>query len=412
LKTILLCCLLSFLLIGCNTNSREKVAADDSLQYYPSTPVKMDRDEFRHYVRVISHYIDTMLLNKGFNGAVLFAKNGNIIYEKYVGKVDLRKEDSITASTSFHVASSSKPLTATAILRLVQENRLSLDDSLQKFFPGFPYKGITIKMLLNHRSGLPNYLYFMSNLKWGIGPDKKWNKQFATNQDVIKMMFEKKPDRTGSPNTRFNYSNTNFILLATIIEKVTGNTFPDHMRETIFQPLGMNDSYIFTLADTLRATPTFTHNNTFWEYDFVDLTYGDKNLYTTPRDMLKFDQALYYDSLLSPALLDSSNTPYSMEKPSIHNYGLGWRLQMLPNGKKIIYHFGRWHGSNAAFVRLLDEKVTILIFGNRFNRAIYDAAQQSYKIFGDYSPGKESDPDEIDSIKTELLNKDAKNKKE
>jgi CubicO group peptidase (beta-lactamase class C family) len=399
-------------MLGCNLSSGDKVAADDSLEYYPPTPTTTDRAEFRYYYREISRFMDSMLLGQGFNGGALVAKNGQIIYEKYRGLVDLRKPaDSLDTTTALHVASSSKPLTGTAVLRLVQENRLSLDDSLQKFFPGFPYHGITVKMLLNHRSGLPNYLYFMSNEKWGIGPDKKWNHQFATNDDVIQMMYEKKPNTTGKPDGRFNYSNTNFMLLASIIERVVGKPFPQYMKEKYFDPLGMTSSYIFTLDDTLTATPSFTNKSTYWEFDFLDATYGDKNLYTTPRDLLKFDQALYTDTLLRHSLQDSAYTPYSNERKSVHNYGLGWRLQMLPNGKKVVYHFGKWHGFNAAFARLIDEKVTIIILGNKFNRAIYNAAQQAYKIFGAYSQDEIGDPDEIDSVKTELLKKDTEGKK-
>jgi CubicO group peptidase (beta-lactamase class C family) len=118
---------------------------------------------------------------------------------------------------------------------------------------------------------------------------------------------------------------------------------------------------------------------------------------------LKWDQALYSDQVISKSMQDSAFAPYSFEKPSVHNYGLGWRLQILPNGKKVVYHFGKWHGSNAAFARLMDEKVTIIILGNRFNRAIYDAASLCYDIFGDYQQQKVVDPDEIDSLKTSLL---------
>ena len=404
MKTVIqYCFILGIFLLGCTFTSGDKVAADDSLEYYPPTPLATDRNEFRYYYREISRFMDSVLLNQGFNGGVLVAKNGQVIFEKYKGLVDLRKPDSLTATTALHVASSSKPLTATAILRLVQENKISLDDSLQKFFPGFPYHGITVQMLLNHRSGLPNYLYFMSNNKWGIGADNKWNHQFATNEDVIQMMYEKKPDPTGSPNGRFNYSNTNFLLLASIIERVTGKSFPDYMKEKFFDPLQMTSSYIFRLSDTATATPSFTHKNVYWEFDFLDATYGDKNLYTTPRDLLKFDQSLYTEQVLRQTLQDTAYTPYSNERKSVHNYGLGWRLQVLPSGKKVIYHFGKWHGFNAAFARLVDEKVTIIILGNKFNRAIYNAAQQCYSIFGEYNQDGTGDPDEIDSLKTELL---------
>jgi CubicO group peptidase (beta-lactamase class C family) len=404
LKTIVSFLLAAAVIISCNSSSKDKKTEDDSLQYYPPTPQKLGKEEFRNYYRQLSSFLDTALLRQNFNGGILIAKDGEIIYEKYTGKADLRKKDSITSNTAMHIASTSKTFTATAILRMVQEGKLSLDDSLQKFFPGFPYSRITVKMLLNHRSGLPNYLYFMSNNKWGIQPNGKWNHQYATNQDVLRMIYDKRPDPTGTPGARFNYSNTNYVLLAMIVEKISGISFPAYMRQKFFEPLQMKDTYVFTLKDTLTATPSFTNNGIYWGYDFLDATYGDKNVYTTPQDLLKWDQALYTDQLIEKPLLDSAFAPYSFEKPSIHNYGLGWRLQLLPNGKKVVYHFGKWHGSNAAFARLIDEKATIIILGNRFSKTIYGAAHLCYDIFGDYQQRKVPDSDEIDSLKTTLLN--------
>lgn len=372
----------------------KKKPEDDSLQYYPVTPQKMDQREFREYYRRLSEFFDTSLLQSGFNGGVLVAKDGNILYEKYSGKVDIRKSDSITANTSFHIASTSKTFTGIAILRLIQEGKLALSDTINKFFPGFPYTGITVKMLLNHRSGLPNYLYFMSNNKWGILPDGKWNKQMATNRDMLKMLIEKKPNVTGRPDGKFTYSNTNYALLALIIEEVTGKSFPEYMKEKFFTPLEMNNTFVFTLKDTLTATPSFTATGTYWNNDFLDATYGDKNIYSTPQDLLKWDQALYTNQVLEQPLLDSAFKAYSFEKPGVHNYGLGWRLQLLPNGKKVIYHFGKWHGNNAAFARLPDEKATIIILGNRFNRNIYNAAHLSYDIFGDYMQRRQTETDD------------------
>lgn len=403
LKTTLYLLLLAVLFYGCNASSGDKKTEDDSLQFYPPTPGKLDQQEFRYYYRELSAFFDTALLNKGFNGGIVVAKNGEVIYEKYMGKVDLRKKDSITSSTPMHIASTSKTFTAIAILRMVEENKLSLNDSLEKFFPDFPYHGVTVKMLLNHRSGLPNYLYFMSNNKWGILPNKKWNRQYATNNDVLKMLYDKRPDPTGRPDDRFNYCNTNFLLLALIIEKISGKPFPVYMQEKFFTPLQMTGTYIFTLKDTLTATPSFNYNGTYWNLDFLDATYGDKNVYTTPRDLLKWDQALYTDQVIGKALLDSAFAPHSFEKQSVHNYGLGWRLQILPNGKKVVYHFGKWHGSNAVFARLTDEKATIIILGNRYNESIYEAGHFCYDIFGDYQQRKMTESDEIDSIKTTLL---------
>ncbi len=403
LKTVISLLLPVAVFFACNSSSPDSKLVDDSLQYYPPTPQQLDKEEFRNYYRQLSSFFDTALLNKNFSGGILVAKNGEVIYEKYSGKIDFRKNDSLTSSTSLHIASTTKTFTAIAILRMIEEGKLSLNDTLNNFFPRFPYTDVTIKMLLTHRSGIPNYLYFMSNNKWGILPNKKWNRQYATNQDVLKMIYDKKPDPTGKPDGRFNYCNTNYLLLALIIEKLSGKSFPEFMQLRFFAPLQMNNTYVFTLKDTLTATPTFKNNNNYWEYDFLDATYGDKNIYTTPQDLLKWDQALNTDQVIRKSLLDSAFAPYSFEKLSVHNYGLGWRLQILPNGKKVVYHFGKWHGSNAAFARLVDEKATIIILGNKFNRAIYEAAHLCYDIFGDYQQRNTAEPDEIDSLKTTLL---------
>lgn len=392
LKTRHIISLLSIItLAACSGSNGHKHPADDSLQYYPPTPAVLDREEFRYYYRLLRDFFDSSLLKKNFNGGVLVAKNGAVIYEKYQGLVDIRKKDSLSAYTPMQLASTGKTFTSVAILRLVQENRLSLDDSLRQFFPGFPYTGITVRMLLNHRSGLPNYLYFASNSQW----DKK---KKVSNGDILQMLYTLKPDRTSLPNTRFSYCNTNYVLLALIIEKVTGLPFPQFMHQKFFHPLLMEHSYVFTQKDTLTGTPSFSINGIFWNYDFLDGTYGDKNIYSTPEDMLKWDQALYSGQVLNQAMLDSAFKGYSFEKPAIHNYGLGWHLEILPNGKKIVYHFGKWHGFNAAFARLMDEKVTIIVLGNRFNRAIYNSAYMCYDIFGDYHHHVNRDEPESDSL--------------
>jgi CubicO group peptidase (beta-lactamase class C family) len=404
-------CALALLTIvcGCNTGSTaEAQPSDDSLDYYPPTPASLSKEEFRHYLKILPAFFDSTLLDKNFNGGIIIAKAGAILYEKYVGMIDIRKKDSLTDSTSIHIASTSKTFTAVALLRLVQEGKLSLNDSLTKFFPGLPYPGITVQMLLNHRSGLPNYVNFADR-------SKNWNKkQYLTNEDMLNMLYTEKPAKSFPPGKHFSYSNTNFVLAAMIIEKVTGRKFPEYMQSKFFGPLQMNHTYIFTPADSARSTPSFNYNGNWWQNDFLEYTYGDKNVYTTPRDLLKWDQALYTDQVLGKALLDSAFTPYSNEKPSIHNYGLGFRLLMMPNGKKVVYHFGRWHGFNAAFSRLIDEKVTIIILGNKFTRNIYNTAMHSYDLFGPYNqrqPQEDDDSPESVTEKKEPAKSKASSKK-
>lgn len=391
--------LILIIITGCNSSSSEKKIQEDSLEYYPPTPQELDKTEFRRLVRSVSSFFDTALLQKGFNGGLVIAKKGHIIYERYQGKIDLRKDslnNMMSDSTPLHIASTSKTFTAVAIVRLAQEGKLSLNDSVTKFFPAFPYKDVTVQSLLNHRSGLSNYLYFISNSSW----DKK---KILTNEAMLDFMINNKPEVSYPANTHFSYCNTNYVLLAMIIEKVTGKTYPEYMQSKYFGPLQMKNTYVFTVKDTATANMSFNKKGTVWDYDCMDGTYGDKNIYTTPRDLLKWDQALYTDQILSKKMLDSSFIGYSNERPSIHNYGLGWRLQFLPNGKRIVYHFGKWHGFNAAFARLMDEEATIIILGNKFNKVIYGSAQLSYDLFGDYFQTKiMNDEPGTDSLQTEM----------
>lgn len=351
----------------------------NSTDTYTTVHKELSDKEIKSYHQKLSVFFDTTLINKNFNGAVLVAKDGNVLYENYIGYQNPgRKLDTITENTAFHLASTSKPFTGMAILRLVQDGHLNLEDPLQKFLPDFPYNGITVRQLLSHRSGLPNYLYFMDD-------KQKWKADAPiTNQDVLNFMITYRPPISYAPDKHFSYCNTNYVLLALIIEKLTGKSFPTYIKKSIFEPLRMEHSFVFTRADSFRTIMSYKPSGAVWPNDKFEYTYGDKNIYSTPKDMLKWDQALYNPSFINQDLLDSAYQPQSHEVPSIHNYGLGWRMLNLANGKNVIYHFGRWHGFTPAFSRLTDENVTIVILGNVFNKNIYNAAKNAYNIFGDY----------------------------
>jgi CubicO group peptidase (beta-lactamase class C family) len=338
-----------------------------------------ETDQHNEQQKLATFFNSTLLRIPGiFSGSILVAKGGNIVFESYRGFEDFpAKKRPITDSSSIHIASTSKTFTGIATLLLVQQKKLSLEDTVGKFFTNWPYPGVTVKTLLNHRSGIPNYLYFMDASNWD-------QQKMATNQDVLEVIVRHRPAKHASPDRRFEYSNTNYLLLALIIEKVSGMSYPDFIQTQLFDPLHMKNSFVFQLKDTNRATPSFQAGGSRWAFDHLDLTYGDKNIYSTPRDLLKWDQILYTYQLIDKELLEAAFSPYSFEKPGTHNYGLGWRLELLPSGKKIIYHFGRWHGNNSAFTRLTDEQVTIIILGNKFNRYIYSVAHKSYDLFGVY----------------------------
>ena len=306
---------------------------EDSLAYYPPTPKLLPKEEFRYYYNIAKNHFDSLLFKRGFNGQLLIAKNGTIVFEKAMGFADMRTKDTLTANTPMHIASVSKTFTSMAVLHLMEEGSLNLDDTLGKYFPGFPYKDVTIKMLLSHRSGLPNYLHYLSLLKK--------DDTCYSNQDVLNSLFTLQPRLEFRSGTRFSYSNTNFVLLAMIVEKITGKPFPAYLKETFFAPLQMTHTFVYAHQDTLTPTPSFEWTGRLWESDPFDCTYGDKNVYTTTHDLLKWDQALNSGQLFKKETLDAAFTPLSNERRSIHNYGLGWRMMIFPNGKKLIYHNGR-----------------------------------------------------------------------
>lgn len=385
LKTFIRSVVLSILFIACSESAGKQPAdtiKEDSSNYYPPTPAAVTKSEFRKYFRACQQFYDsTLAANPNFSGSILVVKNGTVIFEKTRGYFNpVIQDDSLNSHSPFHIASVSKTFTAMAVLHLMEKGLLKLEDDLSVYFDEFPYPGTTIKMLLNHRSGLPNYVHYLDRLGW----DKK---NMVSNEDVLESLYSMHPPLNFKTGTHFSYCNTNYALLALIIEKVSGKSYPDFMKETFFMPLQMSDTYVYTRKDSSRAMPSVAWNNRPYNRDFLDEVYGDKNIYSTTRDILKWDQALYSEQFFKSSTLDSAFTGYSFEKAGKRNYGLGWRITYLDNGKKLIYHNGWWHGNNATFIRLVDEKATIIVLGNRFTSKIYKA-RKLCDIFGDYGQNK------------------------
>jgi CubicO group peptidase (beta-lactamase class C family) len=373
------------LVVGCHVTAEKSNSQPAEYTANPAVSVINFRplakeDSARYYNAVKDFFERALLSNRNFNGGVLIAKGESIIYEQYKGYKDLRTKEPLDEKSPMHIASVSKNFAAAAILKLSQEGKLNLNDSVSAYFPNFPYTGITVEMLMNHRSGLPNYMHYLERMGWN-------KNQFATNQDVLNSLYTMHPRPEFKAGTRFNYSNTNFVLLAMIVEKITAMPYPAYLKKNFFDSLQMNDTYVFSLADSATAIKSYSWNGRIWDYDFLENTYGDKNIYTTPRDLLKWSLALSRGKIINQSLLDSAFTPYSNERPGVHNYGFGWRLLMLKNGKKVIYHNGRWHGTNAAFAKLPDEDITIIVIGNRYDVNIYNVARKAYDLFGDYQQG-------------------------
>jgi len=325
--------------------------------------------------KIIDTFFQKTIYNPEFSGQFLVAKNGHVIYQRINGYANNESKWKMTDTTSIHVASISKVATAIAVLRLVDQKMLQLDEKVSHYLPKFPYQRITIRMLLNHRSGLPYYGYFTENC---------WPKnQVLKNKDLLTLMQAYDIPLNNSPGKRFSYCNTNFAFLALLIEVVTKQEFPTVMRELVFEPLKMKHSFILQNKDQFnKHAQSYKANGEKHPYMHLDGVYGDKNLYTTAKDLLLLDNAIY-TNFISDSLKKQMFKGYSYENPGTNNYGLGWRMKQEEGKTSYFFHTAWWHGSTGIFARLEKEKMTIIALSNNYSRRVYMIAPLVL-AFGNY----------------------------
>ncbi len=316
----------------------------------------------------IDKYFSNLYRKKVFNGNVLVAQEGKIIFQKSYGYVDIRTKEPLSVKSVFQLGSVSKQFTATAILQLYEQGKLSLQDSIQKFFPRFPYKNITIHELLCHRSGLMNYIYYCDSQP--IDKSKP-----LSNFGVIKCLTDSMPAPYFRSNKQFNYSNTGYMMLAAVVEKVSGMHFRDYMKKNIFEPLRMKNTYIYNHNAPYKSpylVKGYEYGRIEANPDFLDGVVGDKGVYSNLYDLYLWDQGLYKEIIISKKILDLAFQPYGKSKRARKNYGYGWRNYYLPDSTKIIYHAGWWHGYQSLLVRSEKDMSTIVVLKNKRNKVMID----------------------------------------
>lgn len=341
----------------------------DSIDWFQETKFpKLNQNQIDSYNHKIAKFYDEFWKGTNVSGGFLVAKNGKIIFERYAGLADVEKNNPITSNTPIHLASISKVLTGLAILKLVETNKIELDQKVNTILPNFPYPETTVRHLLNHRSGLPNYAYVIEKNK------AQYRDNPISNQQVLDLFVENHIGLVRSVDRGFYYSNTNYVMLALIIEKIQKMSYPEAMKYMIFDPIGMTNTFVFELDKHKdKVSSSYGYQGKKWAWDHLDRTYGDKNIYSTPRDLFKLDQAMYSDKFLSKAIKDEAYKGYSYESKGYKNYGLGMRLMEYENGVKLLYHNGWWHGNNTVFVHDTRNNFTVIALGNRQNKAIYSA---------------------------------------
>lgn len=310
----------------------------------------------------LNAYFESKNTHQGFNGVVLIGQKDSVFYSQPFGYANYAIRDSLTLNSAFQLASVSKQFTAVAILQLYEQQLLDVNDSIQKYWPDFPYPGITIHQLLTHRSGLPNYHYFLQHIP-------TTQDTMISNQDLVNEMILKAPEAYYPPNRRYHYSNTGYALLAAIVERVSGISFNAYLHKNIFQPLDMNFSYTYLDSNYKtydNTTQGYLYRWRLAEHNYLDGVLGDKGVYCSAGDLFKWDQGLYSGKIISLDILNKAFQP--MGKPAYYksNYGYGWRMYHWGSDSiKVFFHGGWWHGYKSLLMRIPSDSSTIIVLKNR-----------------------------------------------
>ena len=291
----------------------------------------------------------------GLSLAVL--KNGEIVLAKGYGLANVEHQAPVKPETVFQSGSMGKQFTATAVMMLVEEGKLSLDDKITKFFPDAPdtWRNITVRHLLTHTSGLGDYPD-----DFDLRRDYSEDELFQRIR-TIRLAFQ--------PGEKWSYSNLAYVTLGILIRKVSGKFYGDFLQERIFKPLGMTTARVISEADIVpnRAAGYRLVDGELKNQEWVSPTLNttaDGALYLTVYDMAKWDAALYTDKLLQRSSLEQMWTPVKLNDGKTFPYGFGWALGDV-RGHHIVEHGGAWQGFKSQISRYLDDKLTVVVFANQ-----------------------------------------------
>jgi CubicO group peptidase (beta-lactamase class C family) len=308
-----------------------------------------------------------------FNGNVLIAEKGTVIFAKSFGLANEATKERLNLETSFGLASVSKQFTAMGIVQLKKEGKLSYNDALSKHIPELSnYNDITIKNLLTHTSGLPDYMEIA---------EKHWDKtKIAANEDIIMLFKTLKPKVNFKPNEKWEYSNTGYLLLATIIERLSKKTFNEYLNETIFKPLGMTSTFVYRRRYQPKKVENYAQGYIFSDSlnkkilpdelgksflgVYLDGSYGDGGISSNLSDLLKWDRALYQEKIITKEEKTLIFSSYKTKDGKETDYGFGWKIDSSQVYGKIVNHSGGWGGYISYIERHLDNDKTIILLQN------------------------------------------------
>lgn len=317
----------------------------------------------------------TQIYDKGMlNGNVLVLRDGVIVHQGSYGIANIAPIDSLTLDSQFRMASVSKQFTAMAIMQLKEKGKLSYDQNLKDFIPELPYENITVKHLLHHTSGLPDYEEFMY-YNWKPEFEIEDPARFISgNMDVINLMAEQKPEIDFEPGEKWEYSNTGYLFLATIVSRISELPFEQYLKENIFDPLGMSSTTVYKYVvgkDPQMPNRVFGYetalngkDRSYHDIHYLNYVQGDGGIYSTLGDLLIWDRALYTAKLISQETLKDAFAPGQLNNGEETNYGFGWFIDKTESGKKAVLHSGGWVGFGTYIYREIEENNCFIVLTN------------------------------------------------
>ena len=327
----------------------------------PTAPISADR------LRKIDAYVEKSMAERRIPGvSVGIYSRGEILLAKGYGLASVELNVPVKPETVFQMGSVGKQFVSAAIMMLVEEGKISLDDSVTKYFPDAPtsWKPILLKNMLSHTSGLAEY-----ESDDRTGPAGPFYMRLDFTEDELVKKVEAMPIDF-APGEQWSYRNTNYFLLGVLIHRVTGKTYYEFLNERIFRPLGMESTRLDNERDLIpnRAAGYEIDGDTLKNQDWVSPTFNstaDGTLYSTVLDMAKWDAALYGTKLLKQASLDRIWTVFPLNdgKPNAVGYGFAWMIGNQ-NGHKRIEHGGAWAGHTCKISRYPDDGLTVVVLTN------------------------------------------------
>lgn len=313
-----------------------------------------------------------------FNGTVLYAAEGKVLYKKAFGVEDIRTGAPLNINSAFNLASVSKQFVAVCILKLMEQGKLKLEDPLKKFIPELPYDSVTIRQLLTHTSGIPEY--FEPYVLYRGTLDT------LTNEGLIRLYAHYRPAADFIPGTQWRYCNTNYVLLAGIVERISGKSFHDFFNQFIAVPLGLQQTYVYhVLLPSVPRNHVYGYEKINGRNELSDLIQtdgvtGDGNIYSSVEDLYQWEQSLYGNKLLKKETLKEAFQPVKLKSGGTYPYGFGW---FIIKENESYSHSGSWQGFKNLICRDIKNKRTFILLSS-------GTRAEAIRVGRDWFNGKES----------------------